>query len=90
MKEILQDIKDYLSHYLVLFFILLFGGIAFFFFQKNPQAQIVSAFITATFYVLWGAVHHFLRGDLHLRVILEYFAVAFFGFLIIWSIIIRS
>jgi len=90
MKQLLQDIKEHLGHYLVLLFILSFGGVAFFYFKRFPQAQMVSLFLTASFYVLWGIVHHFLEGDLHLRIILEYASVALLGFLILWSIIMRT
>lgn len=89
MKPLLQDLQKNKTHYLVLLFILFFGALAFFYFRQFPQAQILSVFLTATFYVLWGIVHHYLQKDLHLRIILEYLAVAIFGFLIVWSVIIR-
>lgn len=89
MKHLLSDIKEHAWHYLTLFFILLVGGIAFFYFRRYPQAQIISIFLTTSFYVIWGAVHHYLEGDLHLRVILEYLAIAFLGFLILWSVVNR-
>lgn len=90
MKKIFEDIKKHLGHYLVLLFILTFGGVTFFYFQRFPQAQTVSIFLTASFYVLWGIVHHYLEGDLHLRVIMEYVAMALLGFLVLWSIINRT
>lgn len=89
MKEIFKDIKEQLGHYLVLLFILTFGAVAFFYFQRYPQAQIVSLFLTASFYVLWGIVHHYQQGDLHLRIILEYVAVAILGFIILFTMINR-
>jgi len=90
MKQIFEDIKGHFSHYLALFFILAFGVGALVFFQRTPQMQIVSIFLTTSFYVLWGVVHHYLKGDLHIRVIIEYIAIALLGFLILWSIIIRT
>jgi len=90
MKVLFNNIKEHFVHYLVLLFILAFGSIAFFYFQRFPQAQIVSLFLTASFYILWGIVHHYLEGDLHPRVVLEYAAVALLGFLILWSIIMRT
>jgi len=90
MKYLISDIKEHLGHYVVLLFILTFGGVAFFYFQRFPQAQIVSIFLTASFYVFWGAIHHYLEGDLHPRIIFEYLAVALLGFLILWSIINRA
>ena len=87
--RILSDIKASLSHYLVLLFILLTGFGAFYYFQRFPQAQIVSAFLTASFYVFWGIVHHYLEGDLHFRVVMEYLTVALLGFLILLSLVNR-
>ena len=90
MKHILLDIKEHPGHYLVLAFILLIGAIAFFYFRRFPQAQVTSVFLTASFYVLWGVAHHYLEGDLHLRIILEYFAIALLGFLVLVSAINRT
>jgi len=85
----LSDIKEHGSHYLVLLLILAVGLVSFIFFQRFPQAQIMSVFLTAVFYVLWGVVHHYLEGDLHLRIILEYAAVGLLGFLVLFSVINR-
>lgn len=79
----------YVLHYLILLFILAFGIFAFFYFQRFPQAQTVSSFLTAVFYVLWGVVHHWLEGDLHFRIILEYTAVSLLGFLILITLITK-
>ena len=89
MKHIVEDIKEHKFHYLVLLFILVFGIVSFCYLRRFPQAQTVSIFLTASFYVLWGVLHHYLEGDLHLRVILEYLAVAILGFLVLWSAINR-
>jgi len=89
MKQLLVDIKEHFGHYLVLVFILAFGCLAFFYFQRFPQAQIVSIFLTASFYVLWGIIHHYLEGDLHPRVIMEYVAMALLGFLVLFTLVNR-
>lgn len=90
MKRAFEEIKEHLGHYIALLFILSSGAFAFFYFQRFPQAQIVSIFLTASFYVFWGIIHHYLENDLHPRIILEYVAVALLGFLILWSIINRA
>ncbi|MGI5826553.1 MAG: hypothetical protein ACOX50_04020 [Patescibacteria group bacterium] len=89
MKDLITDIKEHFSHYLVLLFILLVGFGAFYYFQRFPQAQIVSAFLTASFYVFWGIVHHYLEEDLHLRIVIEYVAIALLGFLILLALVNR-
>lgn len=90
MKEIIKEIKDHQGHYLVLLFILLFGALTFFYLGRNPQAQIVSVFLTAVFYVLWGVVHHYLEGDLNIRIVMEYLAMAILGFVVLWMIINKA
>ncbi len=89
MKIFFEGIKEQLGHYLVLLFMLTFGGIALFYFQRYPQAQVISLFLTASFYVLWGIIHHYQKGDLHLRIILEYVAIAILGFIILFTVISR-
>ncbi len=89
MKNLLLDFKEHFWHYLCLLFILTCGGAAFIFFQRVPQIQVISLFFTASFYVLWGVIHHYLEGDLHIRIVLEYLAIALLGFLILWSILNR-
>lgn len=89
MLTLFSNIKTHWSHYVALFAILVFGLFSFWFFRRTPQAQVFSAFLTASFYVAWGVIHHYLEGDLHLRIILEYLAVAMLGFLILWSTVNR-
>ncbi|HUW24252.1 MAG TPA: hypothetical protein VMW04_01355 [Patescibacteria group bacterium] len=86
MKDLFLDIKEHFGHYLVLLFILTFGFGAYFYFRRFPQAQILSAFLTASFYVIWGITHHYLEGDLHWRAVAEYLAIALLGFLILFSL----
>lgn len=89
MKQLLSDIKEHKTHYLVLAFILIFGALSFFYFRRFSQAQLVSVFLTVSFYVIWGIIHHLLEGDFHLRIVLEYLAVALLGFLILFTLLSR-
>ena len=86
MKAFLKD----LSHYMVLFGILLagFAGLILFSYDKNFQISVAVALVAA--YVSWGIVHHHLHRDLHFEVVLEYLIVAILGFVIIFSVIIRT
>lgn len=87
--HLISDIKDHFAHYLALLFILGSGLFAFFYFRSFPQVQVISIFVTASFYVLWGIIHHYLEGDLHLRIIAEYAAIALLGFLVLFSVVNR-
>lgn len=79
-----------LSHYMVLFGILLagFAGLILFSYDKAFQMAVASALVFS--YVAWGAAHHYLDRDLHLETIIEYLVVAILGFVIILSMVIRT
>lgn len=82
-------VKD-LSHYMVLFGILLagFSGLILFSYDKVFQVAVASALVLA--YVSWGIIHHHLHKDLHFETVLEYAVVAILGYVIIFSLIIRA
>ena len=80
----------HLSHFLVLFGILLFSfaGLIIFSYSKDFQVAIAAALSLS--YVSWGIIHHYLHKDLHWEVAVEYLVVAALGFVLIFSIIIRT
>jgi len=41
-------------------------------------------------YVSWGVAHHHLDHDLRLETVIEYLVVAILGFVIIFSLVIRT
>lgn len=86
MKAFLKD----LSHYLVLFGILLAGftGLILFSYDKSYQVAVSAALVLS--YISWGIVHHYLHRDLQLETVIEYAVVAILGFVIIFSLIIRT
>lgn len=83
------DIRDHLSHYIVLALLLMTGIGAFVVFNYNGQAQQWITAGLATGYVLWGITHHQLTDKVVLKIVLEYALVAALGFLIINSLIIQ-
>lgn len=80
----------HLSHYMVLFGILLagFAGLILFSYDKAFQISVASALVLS--YASWGITHHYLDHDLHLETVIEYIVVAILGFVIIFSMIIRT
>lgn len=86
----MKQFAHHLPHYLSLFGILLagFAGLILFSYDKNFQLSVALA--TAGAYVAWGIVHHFIHKDLYLETVIEYMAIAVLGFVIIFSLIIRS
>jgi len=86
MKKFLHHI----THYMVLFGILLAGFAGMILFSYDTKIQTAVALALVTSYVSWGIIHHHLHKDLHLETVIEYITVAVLGFVIIFSIIIRT
>lgn len=85
MKHFLK----HLSHYSVLFGILLagFSGLILFSYDKAFQVATASALVMS--YAAWGITHHYLDKELTFETVLEYIVVAVLGFVIIFTLIIR-
>lgn len=62
-------------HYFVLVLILSGGVAAFFYASPNILLQFVVGALTSGAYVLWGAIYHLIKKDLHLKVMVEYVLV---------------
>ena len=86
----MMTFTKHLSHYIVLFGILIvsFAGLILFSYDKNFQVAIAMALSLS--YVSWGVTHHYLHKDLYPEIVLEYLVIALLGFVIIYSIIIRT
>ncbi len=65
----------FVLHYLILVLILGGGVAAFFYAAPNTLMQFTVAFVTSAAYVLWGAIYHLMKKDLHLKVMVEYVLV---------------
>ena len=86
----MKDLTKHLSHYLVLFGILLaaFAGLVIFSYDRHFQIAVGLALSVS--YVSWGVVHHYIHHDLHWEVFLEYLVIAALGFVIIFGVIVRT
>lgn len=47
---------------------------------------IAGVLVAASIYVAWGIIHHWHRGDLHLKVVLEYVGIAILGVVLALSV----
>lgn len=79
----------HLSHYSVLFGILLAGFIGLILFSYDKAFQVATASALVLSYAAWGVTHHYLDKDLSFETVLEYIVVAILGFVIIFTLIIR-
>jgi hypothetical protein len=67
--------KTHIVHFSILALILVVGSLTFLSLAGNPQLQAVTGITMAVAYVAWGIVHHSLRKDLHVRIVIEYILV---------------
>lgn len=75
---------------MVLFGILLAGFTGLILFSYDKAFQVAVSLALVASYVSWGVTHHYLDRDLHLETVVEYLVVAVLGFVIIFSLIIRT
>ena len=79
----------HLLHYLILTVILFLAVILFFIFSGNRQYQFYTAIITSIIYLIWGIVHHYLEGDLHPKIVVEYLLIALLALILLRGAIYR-
>lgn len=84
----MRNIAKHLPHFLVLGGILFVGFAGIVIFSYNQKFQGAIALATASSYVAWGIMHHYLHKDLHWEVFVEYVAVAALGLTILFSLIL--
>jgi len=75
----LEEIKKYPLDFLFLWLGLGILGWVFWHNPHLPQLQQKIVLLAAGFYFCWGVVHHWLRKDLCLRVVLEYLLISLFA-----------
>ena len=85
----MRRISKHLQHYLPLLGILSAGVFGFTVFSYDKIFQIILAISTACAYVSWGIIHHHIHKDLHPSVVVEYFAIAILGIVIVFSLLFR-
>jgi hypothetical protein len=73
---VMQEIRKYPLDYTVLAVGLLFAFVQFFNFLNVPETQKNVISLTAVFYFFWGVIHHAIRKDLTIKIVVEYLAFA--------------
>lgn len=85
----IEDIKKHLLHYLFLAIILFFGFVVFLLVGFDKTLQMNIAVLTIVSYFLWGMIHHFLKDDLHLKIVIEYLLITALSLVLILSLLYR-
>lgn len=81
--------KTVIYHYASLILILLLGLIMFYLNIGFPNRQLLVIILISFFYVMWGIIHHFLQGDLHPKIVVEYILIAIIAIMLLRGAIIR-
>ncbi len=84
-----KEFSIYRVHYAFLFIILFFGFISFLATASDHVLQFRIAVLTALAYVGWGFIHHTLKGDLFLKIVVEYMLVAALVLVLLWTVLLR-
>lgn len=82
--------RSFLYDYAILFLILGLGLWAFLFLGFDQFLKTLVIFATSAAYVCWGILHHWLAGDLHIKVIIEYVLIACLATTILLALILWS
>lgn len=85
-----KEFKEYLVHYLFLFIILAFGFGSFLAVGYDHSLQFRIAILTVSAYTVWGIIHHFAKGDLYVKVVIEYVLIAALVLLLLWAVLLRT
>lgn len=77
IAHIIQEVRKHAIDYLVL----ASGSALFLLYLRIFQGERLESFLTllifASFYTMWGIVHHTRNNTLHMKNVLEYIAVSF-------------
>ena len=79
----------FIVHYISLVLILLVGFILFFLNSGLPARQVAITIIMSFLYVIWGIIHHSLKGDLHARIVIEYTLIAILSVILVRGAVLR-
>lgn len=85
-----MNLLKHLSHYTVLLGIILVSFFGLILFSYDKIFQVAISFALALSYITWGLVHHYLNKDLHVETFIEYLVVAILGFVILFTMVIRT
>lgn len=71
----------------VLLGILGLGTSAFLYARSDSSLQLAVGIVTAVAYVLWGLLHHSVKGDLYPKVVVEYVLIGVIAILLLSTVV---
>lgn len=82
----MSDFKKHSLHYIFLSAILFLGFGSFLMVSYDRLLQEKIAYLIAFSYFSWGMIHHFLKDDLHLKIVIEYLLISSLVLVVLLSI----
>jgi len=79
--------KNAIFDYLILGVVLATGVVLFLFLPPIKYKKEMGILMIAAFYLFWSIWFHSKRGDLEIKIILEYIVVAVLGAVLLWALI---
>lgn len=83
----IKDFKDHFWHYLILFLILLVGGLVFIL-EPNKIIKFQAGTLVAAAYIFWGIIHHFLEKNLNFKIMVEYMLIGALSVILLGGILL--
>lgn len=84
------DFVHHPLHYFSLLCVFVLGLWGLFWFNYNPILQVLIVVSLGVAYVVWGIIHHWQHGDLHVKIVFEYILMAVLVGLMFTSIVLRT
>lgn len=81
--------NSYLIDYIILSVAVTVSVWLFYFYIGQTDVQYLTAKLLAVFYVIWGSIHHYHKGDFHVKIVIEYLVIALLSLIIIRGAIFR-
>lgn len=76
-----------LRHYFILLSIMVVGLWGLVWFSTDRGFQLILVWAMAAAYLSWGIVHHWIHGDIHPKVVMEYLLIAVLGVVTVSALI---
>lgn len=83
VNSLKKELKHNTFDYLILLTASVFFLISLSFFSYSRLTMFIVILLFASFYIIWGALHHSLKKDLYLKNLLEYILIGFLALILI-------
>jgi len=83
----MENLKEHRVEYFILTIVLSVFIVLIYFFRFNKGMLILLTGIGSVFYILWGIIHHWIRGKLTRSVAYEYLLFGFLVFLLFFTVL---